>query len=40
MIFFLLQSVVEKTLWKNEQKTRYDFTRDAFLGKVWEWKDK
>jgi valyl-tRNA synthetase len=30
--------VVEKQIWKNEKKTRYDYGREAFLEKVWEWK--
>jgi valyl-tRNA synthetase len=30
--------VVEKMIWKNEQKTRNDYGREAFLQKVWEWK--
>lgn len=34
------QSVVEKKLMKEEGKTRHDFTRDEFLKKVWEWKEK
>lgn len=33
------QSVVEKLLYKNEGKTRHDMGRDAFLGRVWEWKE-
>eukprot|EP00540_Astrosyne_radiata_P000434 CAMPEP_0116849766 /NCGR_PEP_ID=MMETSP0418-20121206/15770_1 /TAXON_ID=1158023 /ORGANISM="Astrosyne radiata, Strain 13vi08-1A" /LENGTH=990 /DNA_ID=CAMNT_0004481555 /DNA_START=33 /DNA_END=3005 /DNA_ORIENTATION=+ len=33
------QSVVEKMLMKNEGKTRHDLGRDAFVEKVWEWKN-
>eukprot|EP00912_Choanoflagellata_sp_UC4_P000288 UC4_evm7s179 len=33
------QSVVEKQLWKHEKKSRHDLGREAFLGKVWEWKE-
>ena len=33
------QSVVEKQLWKNEQKTRHDLGREDFVKAVWEWKD-
>ena len=33
------QSVVEKLLYKNEGKTRHDMGREAFLGRVWEWKE-
>ena len=29
------QSVVEKQLWKKEQKTRHDLGRDAFVKTVW-----
>lgn len=25
-------------IWKNEKKTRYDYGREAFLDKVWDWK--
>eukprot|EP01117_Protostelium_nocturnum_P006820 TRINITY_DN2451_c0_g1_i2.p1 TRINITY_DN2451_c0_g1~~TRINITY_DN2451_c0_g1_i2.p1 ORF type:complete len:1087 (+),score=407.29 TRINITY_DN2451_c0_g1_i2:115-3261(+) len=32
------QSVVEKKLWK-EGKTRHDLGREAFVEKVWEWKE-
>lgn len=32
------QSVVEKTLWKNEKKTRHDLGREKFTNLVWEWK--
>ncbi len=34
------QTVVEKRLRKEEQKTRHDLGRDAFLERVWEWKEK
>lgn len=33
------QSVVEKQLWKVEQKTRHDYGREKFVEKVWEWKE-
>jgi len=33
------QSVVEKMLWKEEQKTRHDLGRDEFVRRVWEWKE-
>ncbi|WFD30714.1 valine--tRNA ligase [Malassezia sp. CBS 17886] len=33
------QSVVEKRLAKTEGKSRYDYGREAFLEKVFEWKD-
>ncbi len=33
------QNVVEKQLAK-EDKTRHDFTREEFIGKVWDWKEK
>mmetsp|Transcript_17994 Transcript_17994/g.29072 ORF Transcript_17994/g.29072 Transcript_17994/m.29072 type:complete len:1073 (+) Transcript_17994:108-3326(+) len=32
------QSVVEKMLMKNENKSRHDFGREEFVKKVWEWK--
>jgi valyl-tRNA synthetase len=32
------QSVVEKMLMKNENKTRHDLGREEFVKKVWEWK--
>lgn len=32
------QTVVEKMLWKSEQKTRHDLGRPDFISKVWEWK--
>lgn len=34
------QSVVEKMLMKTEGKTRHDFTREEFMKRIWEWKDK
>lgn len=33
------QAVVEGRLWRLEGKTRHDYGRDAFLEKVWAWKD-
>ena len=33
------QMVVERELQKNERKTRHDLGREAFLKRVWEWKD-
>lgn len=33
------QSVVEKTLWKKEKKTRHDLGRENFTRLVWDWKD-
>ena len=33
------QSVVEKQLWKKEQKTRHDLGREEFVKSVWQWKD-
>ncbi|CAI4062409.1 hypothetical protein SKDZ_07G3400 [Saccharomyces kudriavzevii ZP591] len=33
------QSVVEKQIWAKEKKTRHDYGREAFVGKVWEWKE-
>ncbi|GME83736.1 unnamed protein product [Ambrosiozyma monospora] len=33
------QSVVEKTIWAKEKKTRHDYGREEFIKKVWEWKD-
>lgn len=32
------QSVVEKMLWRRQQKTRHDLGREKFLDLVWEWK--
>ena len=34
------QTVVERQLRKEEKKTRHDLGREAFLTKVWEWKEK
>lgn len=34
------QNVVERELKKKERKTRHDVGREAFVNKVWEWKDK
>ena len=34
------QTKVERQLREQEGKTRRDIGRDAFLGKVWEWKEK
>lgn len=34
------QTVVERTLRKELGKTRHDLGREAFLEKVWEWKEK
>jgi valyl-tRNA synthetase len=34
------QTVVERQLRKEEKKTRHDLGREAFLSKVWEWKEK
>jgi valyl-tRNA synthetase len=33
------QNVVEKTLKKEEGKNRHDLGREAFIDKVWEWKE-
>ncbi|RZB40421.1 tRNA-synt 1 domain containing protein [Asbolus verrucosus] len=33
------QVVVEKKLWRDEQKTRHDIGRDDFVNKVWQWKE-
>jgi len=33
------QSVVEKMIWKKDRKTRHDYGREAFVQKVWDWKD-
>ena len=32
------QSVVEKTLWRKEKKTRHDIGRDALVDTIWAWK--
>jgi valyl-tRNA synthetase len=34
------QSVVEKKLWAESKTTRHDLGREAFVDKVWEWKEK
>ena len=34
------QAVVERELKRNENKTRHDIGREAFLEKVWQWKEK
>ena len=33
------QAVVEKRLMKSTGQSRHDLGREAFLGKVWEWKE-
>lgn len=33
------QVVVEKKIWREEKKTRYDLGREKFIDKVWEWKN-
>ncbi|XP_043252604.1 valine--tRNA ligase isoform X2 [Colletes gigas] len=33
------QVVVEKKLWKEEKKSRYDVGRENFIEKVWKWKE-
>ncbi|KAI9293757.1 valyl-tRNA synthetase [Neoconidiobolus thromboides FSU 785] len=33
------QSVVEKNLYRQEKRTRHDLGREAFVDKVWEWKE-
>jgi valyl-tRNA synthetase len=33
------QAVVEKKVWKEEKKSRHDFTRQEFLDKIWKWKE-
>lgn len=33
------QVVVEKKLWREEQKTRHDVGRDEFIKKIWKWKN-
>ncbi|KAF9287120.1 hypothetical protein BGZ68_002223 [Mortierella alpina] len=33
------QAVVEKQLWKESKQTRHDIGREAFVNKVWDWKD-
>jgi valyl-tRNA synthetase len=34
------QAVVERELWRSEKKTRHDLGREAFLERVWAWKNK
>jgi len=34
------QNVVEKHLWRTEKLTRHDLGREAFVKRVWEWKEK
>ncbi len=34
------QAVVERKLFQEEQKTRADLGREAFVARVWEWKEK
>ncbi|KAK4877421.1 hypothetical protein RN001_009927 [Aquatica leii] len=33
------QVVVEKKIWREEQKTRHDVGRENFVKKVWDWKN-
>ncbi|KAG8190395.1 hypothetical protein JTE90_022038 [Oedothorax gibbosus] len=33
------QVVVEKKIWKEQQKRRYDLGREAFIEEVWKWKN-
>ncbi|MBB6052863.1 valine--tRNA ligase [Armatimonas rosea] len=33
------QAVVEKKIRAEQRQTRYDLGREAFIGKVWEWKE-
>lgn len=33
------QNVVEKTIKKNEHKNRHDYGREAFIEKIWDWKE-
>lgn len=33
------QVIVEKQLWKEQNKTRYDIGTENFREKVWEWKE-
>ncbi|KAF9212211.1 hypothetical protein BGZ59_007077 [Podila verticillata] len=33
------QAVVEKMLWKDSKQTRHDIGREAFVKKIWDWKD-
>ncbi len=34
------QGVVEKTIWKEERKTRHDVGREGLLARIWQWKEK
>ncbi len=34
------QAVVEKKLYAEEKKTRHDLGREAFLQRIWDWKEK
>lgn len=34
------QVIVEKQLMRDEQLTRHDVGRDAFLRLIWDWKNK
>ena len=34
------QLVVERRLWREEQKSRHDIGREAFLERVWQWKQR
>ncbi len=34
------QAVVERKLWEEEKKTRAELGREAFVARVWEWKEK
>ncbi|MBW2260560.1 MAG: valine--tRNA ligase [Deltaproteobacteria bacterium] len=34
------QSVVERTLWEEDGKTRYDVGREALLERIWAWKER
>ena len=33
------QAVVEKLVYKEEKKTRHDYGREAFVEKIWQWKN-
>ncbi|XP_064637775.1 valine--tRNA ligase-like [Lineus longissimus] len=33
------QVVVEKKLWKEQQRTRYDVGRERFVDEIWKWKN-
>jgi valyl-tRNA synthetase len=33
------QVVVEKKLWKEQQKTRHDLGREQFIEKIWQWRN-